>query len=234
MDLPTTMPMYLAILIAICVFILTVIAMRRFVFPRGREKPTKDRNFQEGLANGGVGSLGRVAGRVEVEVRGGSSGAAAVCISRDLNVMYWWRATGINGHNLIGDMGNIGERTARAVIATTRLWGQAWQHAEEVFLYSNCVSCPKLRLLAKQQLEDCQNKYGVRIRWTEEGAQGADGGLPTVRADGGRELVNQLMEGRGAGQSSDGFYNINLRVMDESVFQLVDHTSKLTQHYFSI
>merc|ERR1719167_1806361 len=121
-----TMPLYLAILIAVLVFILTVIFIRKFIFPQRGGQSAKERNFQEGLANGGVGSLGRVAGRVQVEVRGGSSGAAAVCISRDLNVMYWWRATGVNGHNLIGDMGDMGERTARAVMATARLWGQAW------------------------------------------------------------------------------------------------------------
>jgi len=228
-----TMPLYLAILIAVLVFIFTVIFIRKFIFPQRGRQSAKERNFQEGLANGGVGSLGRVAGRVQVEVRGGSSGAAAVCISRDLNVMYWWRATGVNGHNLIGDTGDIGERTARAVIATVRLWGEAWGYADEVCLFSNSVNCPKLRLLARQQLDDCQNKYGVRIRWMEEG--GDQGGHEQDQGErgGGRELV-QLMAGLGAGQSNDGFYNINLRVMDESVFQLMDHTAKLKQHYFHI
>ena len=54
------------------------------------------------LRSGGpglVGGIGRVEGRVEVQVRGNTSGAVGVCLCRTLNVMYWWRAVGKNGHS---------------------------------------------------------------------------------------------------------------------------------------
>ena len=83
----------------------------------------------------------------------------------------------------------------------------------------------------EEQAEDCQNKYGVRVRLRFEqpdhGGQGDAGG-------GARELADQLIAGEGAGQQAQGFHNSNLRIVDNVVFQLVDHTSKLSKHYFDL
>ena len=88
----------------------------------------------------------------------------------------------------------------------------------------------------EEQAEDCQNKFGVRVRLRFEqpdhagqgnaGGQGAGGGA--------RELADQLIAGEGAGQQAQGFHNSNLRIVDNVVFQLVDHTSKLSKHYFDL
>ena len=86
----------------------------------------------------------------------------------------------------------------------------------------------------EEQAEDCQNKYGVRVRLRFEqpdhGGQGDAGGA----GEGARELADQLIAGEGAGQQAQGFHNSNLRIVDNVVFQLVDHTSKLSKHYFDL
>ena len=86
----------------------------------------------------------------------------------------------------------------------------------------------------KEQAEDCQNKYGVRVRLRFEqpdhGGQDGGGGA----GGGARELADQLIAGEGAGQQAQGFHNSNLRIVDNVVFQLVDHTSKLSKHYFDL
>ena len=68
-----------------------------------------------------------------------------------------------------------------------------------------------------------QNKYGVKVEfsWDEpieregQGAHGTAGeGEPEgdgTGEGGARELVSQLMAGRGAGQEEEGLYNVNLR-----------------------
>ena len=92
------------------------------------------------------------------------------------------------------------------------------------------------RTRLEEQAEDCQNKYGVRVRLRFEepgdgdGADGEDGG----EVGGARELADQLIAGEGAGQQAQGFHNSNLRIVDNVVFQLVDHTSKLSKHYFDL
>ena len=92
----------------------------------------------------------------------------------------------------------------------------------------------------EEQAEDCQNKYGVRVRLRFEqpdhGGQGAGGGGAGGQGAGGgaRELADQLIAGEGAGQQAQGFHNSNLRIVDNVVFQLVDHTSKLSKHYFDL
>ena len=92
----------------------------------------------------------------------------------------------------------------------------------------------------EEQAEDCQNKYGVRVRLRFEqpdhGGQGAGGGGGGGQGAGGgaRELADQLIAGEGAGQQAQGFHNSNLRIVDNVVFQLVDHTSKLSKHYFDL
>ena len=97
----------------------------------------------------------------------------------------------------------------------------------------------------EEQAEDCQNKYGVRVRLRYEqpdhGGQGAGGGGAGGGGAGGqgagggaRELADQLIAGEGAGQQAQGFHNSNLRIVDNVVFQLVDHTSKLSKHYFDL
>ena len=88
----------------------------------------------------------------------------------------------------------------------------------------------------EEQAEDCQNKYGVRVRLRFEqpdhGGQGDAGGAGV--GGGARELADQLIAGEGAGQQAQGFHNSNLRIVDNVVFQLVDHTSKLSKHYFDL
>ena len=87
----------------------------------------------------------------------------------------------------------------------------------------------------EEQAEDCQDKYGVRVRLRFEqpdhGGQGDAGG---GAGGGARELADQLIAGEGAGQQAQGFHNSNLRIVDNVVFQLVDHTSKLSKHYFDL
>ena len=87
------------------------------------------------------------------------------------------------------------------------------------------------RTRLEEQAEDCQNKYGVRVQLRfEEPGDGAAGG----EVGGARELAEQLIAGEGAGQQAQGFHNSNLRIVDNVVFQLVDHTSKLSKHYFDL
>lgn len=87
----------------------------------------------------------------------------------------------------------------------------------------------------EEQSEDCQNKYGVRVRLRFEQPDHGGGGAGGQGAGGGaRELADQLIAGEGAGQQAQGFHNSNLRIVDNVVFQLVDHTSKLSKHYFDL
>ena len=92
------------------------------------------------------------------------------------------------------------------------------------------------RTRLEEQAEDCQNKFGVRVCLRFEGpghrADVADG--DGGEAGGARELADQLIAGEGAGQQAQGFHNSNLRIVDNVVFQLVDHTSKLSKHYFDL
>jgi len=180
---------------------------------------------------GRVGLLGRVVGPVEVEVRGNSNGAVGVCFCGQLNVIYWWRAVAVNGHSvLVSDSVGSTEVSARAAAATMRLWGGLWEGADKVEVRVEGVNGDLAKRRLEEQAEDCQNKYGVRVRLRFEqpdhGGQGAGGGA--------RELADQLIAGEGAGQQAQGFHNSNLRIVDNVVFQLVDHTSKLSKHYFDL
>ena len=65
-----------------------------------------------------------------------------------------------------------------------------------------------------------QNKFGVKIdiNWRDvnqrEGGDegvGEEEGRGEEEGGGARQLVNQLMAGRGAGQEGEGFFNVNLR-----------------------
>ena len=91
----------------------------------------------------------------------------------------------------------------------------------------------------EEQAEDCQNKFGVRVRVQYDGAassggvqydqeQGAGGG------DGGRALCDQLLAGAGVTQAEEGWHNTNLRMVNDTVHQLVDHTTRLQSHFFEI
>jgi len=184
---------------------------------------------------GRVGLLGRVTGPVQVEVRGNSNGAVGVCFCGQLNVIYWWRAVAVNGHSiLVSDSVGSAEVSARAAAATMRLWGSLWEGADEVEVRVEGVHSDLARTRLEEQAEDCQNKYGVRVRlqFEEPGAGGADDDGEEV--GGARELAEQLIAGDGAGQQAQGFHNSNLRIVDNVVFQLVDHTSKLSKHYFDL
>jgi len=182
---------------------------------------------------GRVGLLGRVVGPVQVEVRGNSNGAVGVCFCGQLNVIYWWRAVAVNGHSiLVSDSVGSMEVSARAAAATMRLWGSLWEGADKVEVRVEGVHSDLARTRLEEQAEDCQNKYGVRVclRFEEPGdGDGADG-----EVGGARELAEQLIAGEGAGQQAQGFHNSNLRIVDNVVFQLVDHTSKLSKHYFDL
>jgi len=182
---------------------------------------------------GRVGLLGRVVGPVLVEVRGNSNGAVGVCFCGQLNVIYWWRAVAVNGHSmLVGDSLGSAEVSARAAAATMRLWGKLWEGADKVEVRVEGVHSDLARTRLEEQAEDCQNKYGVRVRLRFEEPGDADGGGGEV--GGARELAEQLIAGEGSGQQAQGFHNSNLRIVDNVVFQLVDHTSKLSKHYFDL
>ena len=80
----------------------------------------------------------------------------------------------------------------------------------------------------EEQAEDCQNKFGVRVRVQYDQEQGAGGG------DGGRALCDQLLAGAGVTQAEEGWHNTNLRMVNDTVHQLVDHTTRLQSHFFEI
>ena len=198
---------------------------------------------------GRVGTLGRVSGLVEVQVlllhllllllpqvRSTSSSAVGVCCCPDLSVMYWWRAEGKNGHSLLlgGELGGA-EVGARAGAAAMRVWGALWEGADRVEVTVVGVEGELARTRLGEQAEDCMNKYGVRVRLCfSEGERGAGAGAGEAGAGGARLLADQLIEGRGTGQQAEGFYNMNLRIVNSEVYQLVDHTSKLAKHFFDL
>jgi len=175
-----------------------------------------------------VGGTGRVEGKVEVQVRGDNSGAVGVCLCRQLHVMYWWRAVGKNGHALLlngpKDVSG-GDRVARGAAAAIRLWGSMWEQADRVDIFMPAIENEKVRRKVEEQAEDCQNKYGVRVGLIFEETEGEAGA---------RELADQLLAGRGAGQVDEGWHNSNLRIVDRVVHQLVDHTDRLAKHYFDL
>ena len=80
----------------------------------------------------------------------------------------------------------------------------------------------------EEQAEDCQNKFGVRVSLQYGQEQGAG------RTDGGRALCDQLLAGAGVGQAEEGWHNTNLRMVNDTVHQLVDHTTRLQTHFFEI
>ena len=182
-----------------------------------------------------VGGVGRVEGKVEVQVRGNTSGAVGVCLCRELNVMYWWRAVGQNGHSLLlgvssdmsddstGSVSDVGDIIARGAVAAIRLWGAMWEKADRVDIFLPVIDNEKAKRKLLEQVEDCQNKYGVMVGLTFEGREG-----------GAQDLADQLLSGRGAGQVEEGGHNQNLRIVDQIVHQLVDHTGRLSKHYFDL
>merc|ERR1719270_1893469 len=179
---------------------------------------------------GRVGLLGRVVGPVEVEVRGNSNGAVGVCFCGQLNVIYWWRAVAVNGHSvLVSDSVGSTEVSARATAATMRLWGGLWEGADKVEVRVEGVNGDLAKRRLEEQAEDCQNKFGVRVRLRFEqpdhGGGGAGGGGVGGQGAGGgaRELADQLIAGEGAGQQAQGFHNSNLRIVNNVVF----HNSNL-------
>ena len=181
---------------------------------------------------GSVGVMGRVEGKVEVQIRGNTSGAVGVCLCRSLNVMYWWRAVGKNGHSLF--LSGVNEASdnnsvtgndilAHGAVAAVRLWGAMWEKADRVEIFLPEIENEKVKRKLLDQVEDCQNKYGVRVVVAFEG-----------RGGGAQDLAEQLLSGRGAGQVDEGWHNMNLRMVDNVVHQLVDHTDKLARHYFDL
>ena len=77
-----------------------------------------------------------------------------------------------------------------------------------------------------EQVEDCQTKHGVRLelKYEQEDAGPA----------GGRDLAMQLLRGGGVGQEEEGWHNTNLRMVHNTIHQLVDHTDRLSKHFFEL
>lgn len=213
----------------IFITLITIAFIRKYV--RYQENQQEIMKLRQSLIHGGHGSQTKFTGSVEMEVGGQMNGSAAVCISRDLNVMHWWRATGQNGTNLLGNCVSSEEVTARSVVAALRLWGQGFEEASKVTIHSSLVTESKMKNFVLDQLGDCQDKFGVRVVWEQHSDYFNQ--LEQDQLRGGQELVQQLVRGDGAGQQDQGLHNINLRVMNGSVFQLVNHNSKLNKHYFS-
>jgi len=221
----------LSILAFLFVIVLTIAFTRKYLFPGTQENEEDICKLRESLINGGHGNIGKLSGRVELEIGGQNNGSAAVCISRNLSVMHWWRATGENGNNLLGNCIDGCEVTARSIVAALRLWGKNWEKAEIVIINSSLVTSSKMKNFVTDQIEDSQNKFGVRIIWNEDDNY-FNTDSPTNNR-GGQELVQQLVRGDGAGQDNQGLHNINLRVIDGIIFQLVNHNNSLNKYFFS-
>ena len=164
-----------------------------------------------------------------------------------------------NGHSLLVP-GTAESITARAAAAAIRLWGKMWSQADRVVIFLEniryryksysqfiyiCIifqlfndllrtknkknsiffSDSESRTRLSEQIEDFQNKYGVRVEIKYSNIETSDGG---------HALSSQLLGGGGVGQQEEGWYNRNLRIVGDVVHQLVDHTSKLSSHYFDI
>jgi len=198
--------------------------LRRF---STKDDQRRQQILAESMGAGGpgrVGTLGRVAGPVVVEVHGAEARGVGVCLCPQLQVIYWWRVEGSNGHSLLLEGGGNVEEVARATVATIRLWGEQWTGAEKVEITVVGEVGDKGRSTLGDQVEDCQTKYGVQV--VVGYGLGGDGGAG--------QLAGQLMSGRGTGQQDEGWYNNNLRIVGGQVYQIVDHTSKLSRHYFDL
>ena len=175
-----------------------------------------------------VGGRGRVEGEVRVDVMSDRASCVGVCASPGLQVIYWFRLGLDNGHQVrLG--GDSGQTTARTAVAAIRLWGEMWAGASSVSLHLAPLTQSRDRARISQQAEDCETKYGVRVslHYDQEGQEGGSEG-------GGRDLALQLLAGGGVGQQEEGWYNNNLRMVDTTIHQLVDHTGRLAKHYFEL
>ena len=141
--------------------------------------------------------------------------------------MYWWRVVMGNGHSVTIPGLATDNVPARAAVAAIRLWGNMWSNADTVIIHLDTLEDDLVKRRLKDQVEDCQNKFGVRVRLVD----GDSGG---EQEDGGHDLCVQLLGGGGVGQHEAGWHNTNLRMVGDTVHQLVDHTSKLSSHYFEI
>jgi len=169
------------------------------------------------------GPCGRVSGKIQVLVRGKPSCAACLCLCSELKVMYWWKMTAENGHSVLLPSSES-EAVSRAAIASLRLWGEMLGDADKVTVMASGIQ-GTLKTRVEEQMGDCQNKFGVRIvieEWEE------------VNEGGASRLLNQLIGGSGAGQDAEGWHNSNLRVADNTIYQLVDHTGSLKNHFFEL
>jgi len=174
------------------------------------------------LRDGGAGlvaGVGRVEGVVHVYIQTNQEACVGVCVCSSIQVMYWWRLAMENGHSLLVP-GTADSITARAAAAAIRLWGNMWSQADRVVLFLDNISDSESRTRLSEQAEDFQNKYGVRAELKYNNINTSDGG---------HALSSQLL-----GQQEEGWYNRNLRIVGDVVHQLVDHTSKLSSHYFDI
>ena len=144
-----------------------------------------------------------------------------------LQVIYWWRLELSNGHSAVPGLATAAadELTARAAAAAIRVWGEAWRHAASVTIHLDSEAAASRRL--QELAADCQTKYGVRVAVARAGAGSAAG-------DGGAALCGQLMAGAGVGQAEAGWHNTHLRVVGDTVHQLVDHSPRLQAHYFDL
>ena len=96
-----------------------------------------------------------------------------------------------------------------------------------IHIYFHSSRDSKARTRFEEQVEDCQNKFGVRIRIKDVDRDDDPG-------DGGQELCEQLVRGDGVSQHEDGWFNTNLRIVGDVIHQLVNNTNKLSSHFFEI
>ena len=74
------------------------------------------------------------------------------------------------------------------------------------------------------RLGENKSKKELELKYEEE-----DGGPA-----GGRDLAMQLLRGGGVGQEEEGWHNTNLRMVHNTIHQLVDHTDRLSKHFFEL
>ena len=174
---------------------------------------------------GHVGGRGRVEGDVRVDVMTDRSSCVGVCSSPRLQVMYWFRLGLDNGQQLTL-AGECDQASARAAVAAIRLWGDMWAGASTVTIHLTRPGDTVANTRLGEQVEDCQTKHGVRLelKYEEEDAGPA----------GGRDLAMQLLRGGGVGQEEEGWHNTNLRMVHNTIHQLVDHTDRLSKHFFEL
>jgi len=219
------------ILSSICIIVIILLITAYIYKSKLKQKQTEVERrvsrLADDLRDGGAGlvaGVGRVEGVVHVYIQTNEDACVGVCVCSSIQVMYWWRLAMENGHSLLVP-GTADSITARAAAAAIRLWGNMWSQADRVVIFLENIRDSESKTRLSEQIEDFQNKFGVRVEIKYNNINTSDGG---------HALSSQLLGGGGVGQHEEGWYNRNLRIVGDVVHQLVDHTSKLSSHYFDI